>query len=213
MSDTVVGSFSNIKNFFVSKSNLVSRNLILENEVLSLRLKEIDYEVLSKEYNDLKSELGQEKDNSRIVSRILSKPPNSPYDTFVLDSGSEEGVYFGNKVYISDNIIVGLVKNVTPHTSLVELFSKGGWKQEVTLSRTGANFVLNGLGGANFELEVPKDTDILWGDIFLYPKFSPAIVGSVYYIDIDSQNSFKKIYIRIPGNVFSSKYVFIEKTN
>ena len=211
ISDVLVKPFINIKNFFISKNSLISKNLSLENEIISLKFKEIDYEILSKEFNDLKDQLGRQKDNSHIVARILSKPPNSPYDTFIIDTGSSNGISLGNRVYLSDNIIVGLVKNITPHTSLVELFSKGGWKQEATLSRTGVNFILDGLGGANLELEVPKDTDILWGDVFLYPKFSPAIIGSVYYIDTNSQNSFKKIYIRVPGNVFSAKYLFVEK--
>ncbi|MCX6702124.1 MAG: rod shape-determining protein MreC [Candidatus Zambryskibacteria bacterium] len=209
--DVVLRPFSNIKGYFTSKNSLISNNLSLEEEVSNLKLKKIDYDVLSKEFEDLKNQLGRQTDTPHIVSRVLSKPPYSPYDTFIIDVGSSDGVSLGNRVYISDNIIVGLIKNITPHTSLVELFSNGDGEQEATLSRTGASFVLKGLGGANLELEVPKDTDIVWGDVFLYPKFSPSMIGSVYYIDTNSQSSFKKIYIRVPGNVFSTKYVFVEK--
>jgi len=210
LSSTIIQPFSKLKGFFIFKNSLITKNLALEEELLNLRLKEIDYNILSKEYEDLKSQMGRTGSASRVVSRVLSKPPYSPYDTFVIDAGSSLGVSLGNKVYISDNIIIGIVKNVTPHTSLVELFSSGDEKQEVTLSRTGASFVLKGLGGASLELEVPKDTDVVWGDVFLYPKFLPSIVGSAYYIDSSSQSSFKKVYIRVPGNVFSTKYVFIE---
>ncbi len=202
--------FSKIKGFFSFKNSLVSKNQAQEEELLSLRLKKIDYEVLSKEFDDLKNQLGREGDTPRKISRVLSRPPLSPYDTFVIDIGSEEGVSLGSRVYISENIIVGLVKNVTPHTSLVELFSNGDSEQEATLSRTGSSFVLKGQGGGNLELEVPKDADVLWGDVFLYPKFSPAMIGSVYYIDENSQSSFKQIYIRVPGSIFSTKYVFVE---
>lgn len=209
--DGITRSVSNIKGYFVFKNSLISENSSLKDEVANLKLKEIDYGVLSKEFEDLKNQLGRKGENfPSIVSRVLSKPPSSPYDTLVIDVGSSDGVSLGNKVYISDNIIIGSVKNVTPHTSLVGLFSTGGNEQEATLSRTGASFVLKGLGGADLELEVPKDTDIVWGDVFLYPKFSPSMIGSVYYIDTNSQSSFKKIYIRIPGNIFSIKYVFVE---
>jgi cell shape-determining protein MreC len=203
--------FSGMKNFFVSKNNLINKNLALEEEMVSLRLKRVDYEILSKEFDELKNQLGRQGDQPRVLSRVLSKPPYSPYDNFVIDVGSEEGVSLGSRVYISDNIIIGLVKKITPHTSLVELFSNGDSEQETILSRTGSSFVLKGQGGGNLELEVPKDTDIIWGDVFLYPKFSTAMVGSVYYIDENSQNSFKKIYIRVPGNIFSTKYVFVER--
>ncbi len=209
-SKSVTEPFSKVKGFFSFKSSLVSKNLAQEEELLSLRLKKIDYEVLSKEFDDLKNQLGREGDTPRKISRVLSRPPLSPYDTFVIDIGREDGVSLGSRVYISENIIIGLVKNVTPHTSLVELFSNGDSEQEATLSRTGSSFILKGQGGGNLKLEVPKDADILWGDVFLYPKFTPAMIGSVYYIDENSQNSFKQIYIRVPGSIFSNKYVFVE---
>lgn len=198
-----------VKNFFTSKNELIKKNLELENEIMVLKLKEIDYNLLSKEFDELKNQFGREAD-SRVVARILSRPPQSPYDTLVIDLGSLSGVLQDSKVYISENIIIGLVKEITPNTSLVELFSSGNKKQEAAVSRTGSSYILNGLGGGNFVLEVPKDTDIIWGDVFLYPEFSPSILGTVYYIDSSSQSSFKKIYIRVPGNIFSNKYVFIK---
>lgn len=203
--------FLKIKGFFIFKNSLVSKNLAQEEELLSLRLKKIDYEVLSKEFDDLNNQLGREGVVSRKISKVLSKPPFSPYDTFVIDLGSEDGISLGSRVYISENIIIGLVKNITPHTSLVELFSNGDSEQEAILARTGSSFILRGQGSGNLKLEVPKDTDILWGDVFMYPKFSPAMIGSVYYIDENSQDSFKQVYVRVPGNIFSNKYVFIEK--
>ncbi len=207
--DGVMQKFSELKGYFVSKNSLVSENQILKDELSKLRLKEIDYGVLSGEFTDMKNQMGRKENTARIVSRVLSKPPYSPYDTLIIDVGSSDGVFLGNRVYMSDNIIVGIVKNVTQHTSLVELFSSGGVEQEATVARTGATFTLKGLGGANIELEVPKDTDIIWGDVFLYPKFTPSMIGSIYFIDSNSQNSFKKVYVRLPGNVFSAKYVFV----
>ena len=209
-SGAVKKTSAKISNLFVFKSTLISKNLSLEDELSILRLKEIDYNVLSKENQDLKNQLGRKDNVHRIISYVLSKPPNSPYDIFVIDVGSSDGVNLGNKVYLSDNVIIGLISSVTAYTSLVELLSSGNKKQEVILSRTGASFTLLGRGGGNLELEVPKDTDILWGDAFMYPNISPSLVGTVYYIDTNSQSSFKKIYLRVPGNVFSTKYVFIE---
>ena len=208
---SLITPISITKNFFVFKYSLITENLVLKDEVAALTLKTIDYDILLKENEDLKNEFGRVNKRDRILSWILSKPPVSPYDTLVIDVGSNEGVTLGSKAYISDSIIVGVVTSVTSHTSLVKLFSSGGDRQEATVSRTGATFEIIGEGGANFKLEVPKDTDILWGDNFLYPDSSSSVIGSVYYIDETSQSSFKTIYLRIPGNVFSSKHVFIEK--
>ncbi len=203
--------FGSITDFFRFKNSLITRNTVLEEEVNSLKLKEIDYDLLLKENEDLRSQLGIVNNSFKISSKVLSKPPRSPYDTLVIDSGSSAGVAPGNRVYLSDGVVIGFVTNVTPSTSLVKLFSTGDNTQEAVVSRTGTSFNLVGNGGANFKLEVPKDTDIVWGDTFLYPSNSAAIIGNVYYIDQNSQSSFKTIHIRIPGNVFSSQWVFVEK--
>ncbi|MBA3733199.1 rod shape-determining protein MreC [Patescibacteria group bacterium] len=209
VTDQVVNPFFKIKNFLSFKGTLIKENLKLQDETVTLKLRQMDYDVLSKENQEIKTVLGR-KNSIHRVAGILSKPPRSPFDTFVIDAGSSEGVFIGNKVYISENIIIGTITNVTPHTSLVQLFSTGGLKQDAVVSRTGTMLTITGRGGANFEIEVPKDTDILWGDSFLYPGLNSSILGNVYYIDTNSQSSFKTIYIRIPGNVFDSKVVYIE---
>lgn len=210
--NVISSPFSKIKNYFVFKSSLVEENLKLEDELNALKIKELDYDTLSKENESLKAELGRDKSSERVLAAVLSKPPRSPYDTLVLDVGSEDGIAPGSKVYFGENIIVGLVRNITPHTSLVSLFSTSNEKQEAILSRTGASFVLNGKGGENFQFEVPKDTDILWGDVFMYPGLASNVIASVYYIDTNSQSSFKTVYLRIPANVFSAKYFFVGKS-
>jgi len=200
--------FTFVRDFFKFKSSLISQNLALENEVLSLRLKQIDYDAILNENQTLVNQTGRD---GRITSRVLAKPPQSPYDTIVLGSGSANGVIVGSRVYMSDTIVVGTVASVTSDTSVVQLFSTGGNKQQATLARTGTMFEIQGSGGANFQVEVPKETDIAIGDTFLYPNTSVSVLAVVYNIDPGSQSSFKKVYMRIPGNIFASQWVFVEK--
>src|SRR3989344_6070107 len=87
--------FTFVRDFFAFKSSLISQKISLENEVASLRLKQIDYDVLLKENQNLTNQTGSV---NRIVSRVLSKPPQSPYDTLVIGSGSGEGVIPGANV-------------------------------------------------------------------------------------------------------------------
>lgn len=205
--------FRGVTNFFIFKNKLIKDKQDLEDQVLTLKLKEIDYDVLLKENQELKDQIGRYGEKNLVFARVLSRPPRSPYDTFVIDIGSSHGISPADRVYLSDNVIIGVVKTVTPKTSLVELFSSGNSKQEAVLSRTGTSFVLVGKGGANFQIEVPKDTDVLWGDMFLYPGINSSVIGSVYYIDSNSQSSFKTLYIRTPGNVFQTKSVFVNKSS
>ena len=214
--DTFANGLGNIGNFFSFKSSLVAQISSLQNQVASLELKQTDYDAISKENQDLKSLLGQTtgnvgNPNGRILARVLSKPPESPYDTFVLSAGADEGSAVGEKVYISDTILIGQVASVTSKTSIVNLFSKSGMTNELDDERTGATYEVVGRDGANMSVEVPKDADILWGDVFTYPTIKTSVVGSVFYIDQSAQSSFKTIYLRVPGNVFQTEWVIVEK--
>jgi cell shape-determining protein MreC len=208
----IASPFSSIWGYVHFKGTLVRENLALQEENADLRVKQTGYDALLLENETLKSELGRAGSSPKVLSAILSSPPRSPYDTLVVDLGSSDGILQGSKVFAGDNLIVGLVTTVTPHTSLVALFSGEGQKQEAIVARTGASFVLSGKGGQNFELLVPKDADIVWGDTFVYPGLSQSVIATVYYIDTDSQSSFKTAYLRIPTNIFAEKYVFLEKS-
>ena len=209
--NTVSNSLFRVGDFFVFKSSLIKENTELKDKVAKLELKMADYDILEKEVEDLKMEVGRVGNSRRFMASILSKPPNSPYDTLLIDVGTSLGLQIGHKVYLSDNIIIGTVTSVTEKTSVATLFSSSGQKQRATLLRTGTTFELSGHGGANFIMEVPKESDILVGDIFIYPGIMQSVIGNVYYINTNSQSSFKAVYLRIPGNVFSAKHIFIEK--
>jgi cell shape-determining protein MreC len=211
--DTIGNGFGNVTGFFSFKSSLISKVNDLQNQVTSLELKQTDYDAVEKENQDLKSLFGQNtaSPDGRVLARVLSKPPESPYDTFVLDAGSDNGIAVGDKVYISDTILIGEIASLTGNTSIVNLFSKSGLTNFLTLSRTGATYDVAGEGGANMSVQVPKDADILWGDVFDYPDIKTSVVGSVYYIDQSAQSSFKTIFIRVPGNVFQTQWVFVDK--
>jgi hypothetical protein len=69
---------------------------------------------------------------------------------------------------------------------------------------------LEGRGGGTLALTVPVETDLAWGDVIVYPQFSSRIIGMVYYIDTESQTSLKTAYVRVPSNVFSTKWIWVD---
>ncbi|MFZ2522869.1 MAG: rod shape-determining protein MreC [Minisyncoccia bacterium] len=202
--------FTYLSGYLRAKSDLINENKELKDSLFKLSLKSSDYDLLQKENDSLKSQIGDSNQSKKIVVEIVSKPPQSPYDTFVLDAGIAEGVKQGSKAYISDKMIVGIVKESYLHTSIVELFSTQGIDSTVTMVRTGDSFVITGLGGGNYKLEIPKDADVVWGDTFIYPGTGESAIGSIYYIDTNTQSAFKTAYIRSPVNTFSYKNFLIE---
>lgn len=202
-----------LKNYFSSKNMLVKENATLNEEVTRLRLIAYDYDVLQKENSELKAQLGRGGTSRKILGNILVKPPTSPYDKFILDVGTKNGIEIGDLVYISEKIIAGIITEVRDSSSVVGLFSDSGREVGVVLERTGASFSIVGQGGQNYKLEIPKDTDLEWGDLFTYPDGQRSIVGIVYFIDTNSQSAFKTAHIRPPVNVFSYKTVIVQGRN
>ncbi len=196
--------------YFKSKNTLIQENNTLHTELAALELKNFDYDVIMQENQNFKS-LSQSRSEARTIARVISKPPQSPYDTYILSIGSSDGAVLGAHVFLSDVILLGTVTDVTPHTAVVTLFSNNGQKTTVEDTRTGVSFEALGRGGANLSITVPKETDVIWGDNFAYPSISSEIIGTVYYIDTAGDSSFKTVYMRIPGNIFSSQWVSVEK--
>ena len=55
-----------------------------------------------------------------ILSAILSKPNQSPYDTLIIDVGTQEGLKTGDTVFALGNVPIGRID-----TDLSEFFQSG----------------------------------------------------------------------------------------
>src|SRR3989304_2204585 len=93
-----------------------------------------------------------------VVARVISKPPRSFYDTLVVDAGSKEGIQVGEKVLYGDNIMIGEIAEVFEKTSKVRLFSSSGEVIDVTIGKRAVPALAVGIGGGNFEIQIPRDT-------------------------------------------------------
>jgi cell shape-determining protein MreC len=211
--DATINSSSGFFGLFSRTSTLRKENEMLRSEIYALRIREVEFNQMQTEYLDLKTLLGDSATSSAesfgMLARVLSKPPFTPYDSFVVDKGSDAGVSIGNLVYANPGLVIGRVTTVTSQVSFVTLFSSGGEAQEFLVSRTGVSLSVTGKGGGNFEIYVPKDFDIKVGDSLIEPSYDIGIVAQIYAVDETSQNSFKKVYARVPKAIFQSKSVLI----
>lgn len=204
--DTSSGFFG----YLQRQQTLQKENELLRDELWAFKAKEIQYELLKTEYTDLKTLVNASSTTGTLLARVISKPPFTPYDSFVVDRGSNDGVSVGDRVFAHEALIIGTVTSVASDFSYVTLFSSGGENQEFVLSRTGNAVAVSGRGGGNFEIVLPKDFDITIGDTLLEPSYDLGIVAEVYAVDESSQNSFKKIYARTPYSFSQIKSVLIE---
>lgn len=207
--DATYASVSDFWGYFEGIDALQEQNNLLRQDLEALRVKEMEFAQMKVLYEDMRGLSTASSSVSKTVARILSKPPFTPYDSFVVDAGTISGVEVGDLVYAHNALAIGRISHVAESMSTVTLFSSGGEVQEFEVLRTGTSIEVYGKGGGNFELSVPKDFDIVEGDVLQESSSGLSAVATVYNVDKTSQNSFKKVYARVPWSVFQSRFVLI----
>ncbi len=110
-----------IKNNFNSKE-LVQKNLQLQNEVNFLRKQLVEFNRYKLENKELLKLLQAKKINNSLKflpSLVVGKISNSPYKSFIIDKGSNDGVKAHNAVVTSEGL-VGYIDKVFLNSSVVK---------------------------------------------------------------------------------------------
>ena len=218
--ESVGGKFFSCGGYFQFKKSLQR-----ENENLKLKLSEMEAQIanwgiLSDENIKLKEIFGRSENRELILAAILAKPDRSPYDTLILDVGSEEGIEARSIVYAFGNIPIGKVSDVYPGSSKAILFSNPGEKTEVLVSlgrspsgEAGKDIFMQvvGRGGGNFEMTLPRDLVLEKGTEVQLPGLAPRALAIVETILSDPRDAFQKALLVSPVNIQELKFVEIEK--
>ncbi len=171
-----------------------------------------NYSSILDENLKIKEVLGRKDGETRMVlAGILSKPNRSPYDTLIIDVGTEHGIVSGQRVFALGNIPIGSVSFAYPASSKVVLFSSPGEKTEAVLSTKDVFVQLIGRGGGNFEMIMPRDFILEKGVEAVSPGLTPYVLGIVAGIISDPRDAFQKVLLRSPVNIQELKFVTVEK--
>lgn len=132
-------NFSSVTSFFASKKALTLENAELKADLETQEANTANYRIILDENTKMKEMLGRKAESANLVlSAILSKPNLSPYDTLLIDIGSDHGIIEGDTVFALGNIPIGRVAMVYSNTSKVTLFSNPGEKTSVIVSGQSA---------------------------------------------------------------------------
>lgn len=198
--------------FVSSRTNLINENRKLQLELQKTQDKIIRFDTLYQEHQNLLQAYNRSSyAGSVVLGNVVAKPPQSPYDIILVDTGSASGIALGSRVYGLGGIPLGRVGEVTASQAKILLFSSVGEENQAIIERTGASVVLKGVGGGNLESEVGQDVDIIAGDKILLPQFNGALIASVVEVEETPTSAFKKIFYRTPVNIFHLRFVEIVK--
>ncbi len=193
------------------------KSVFAENEDLNRRLIEqnlamTDYQILKSENEELKSLLGRiPKNHSFVLGNVLVRPSQSPYDTLIIDVGTDSGIKEGDKVFANAQIPIGYVSHVYDDSALVSLYSNPGETTEVAISGSNASVELIGRGGGNFEMSVPVELDSSRGTMVLIPDARSMVIAVMEDVISNPTDPVKKVILRSPVNVQQLKWVQVER--
>jgi cell shape-determining protein MreC len=206
---------NNVNSFISENINLLNskKDLIKENDSLNNQIKSNEknlalYDLIKKENDDLKNILNRKKiGQDFLLSSVLVKPFLSPYDTLIIDVGSSSGVMINDKVLADGNTFIGYISEVYDNNSKVVLYSSPGEKVNVLIGNNNVEKEAVGLGGGNFKVEMPRESDIKVGDNITIPSISTNVFGVVEKIEFKESDSFQSVLFKNPTNISELKWV------
>lgn len=210
------GAASSVASFFMANGYVHSRaQLIGENEALQARVNTLSaqaqmYTTLQDENRALAALVHLAQTTRGVTATIDSSFDVSPYGTFLVGAGSAQGIQVGDIVLTDQDLVLGTVANVGPNHSLVtEVFAPG---RSVEGTIDGSPATIGGRGGGNAYAALPQSVPVHAGDRVVVPGFGMRTVGVVGNVSTNAATAANDVFIGLPVNVHSLRYVFIVGT-
>ncbi len=215
MRDSITKKINTISNLLKTKEGLIEENEKLHKDVTALYRETFTIKELEKENDRLLNLLGRiNQHNELLPASVIHGVSFSPYDTFIIDLGSNNNIRKNMLVVTSEKIAVGKIEKVFEKTSIVKLFSSPELKTNIVInSTTTTNEVVLGYGGGTMKMSVPRDTDASINDIVTLQTFSAYVLGNIVSIEISPEDAYKTIFIQSPVNMYKIRYVLIDTSH
>lgn len=190
---------------FRTNNEIVAENEKLRNTVVELTALNADRNVLKEENTSLKMELGRRtgsttaKFTPEVFAIIKERPGDTPFDTFILDTGTDEGVVVEDSVFYG-NLVIGKIVEVGSNYAKAQLFSSPGNIFSGIVSGTDIKIDAKGIGGGMFESFVPESTPVEVGDALILPSITSKVFGLIQEIEIRKEEGFKRLLFTLPVN-------------
>jgi cell shape-determining protein MreC len=186
-----------------------SEDSMLRAELSSTTAALADRDALYADNVQLKQLLGRSAGTHTTLGAILQRPPGIPYDTFIIDIGTQNGVAPGDLVFAGGTSVIGTVSEAYNTTSRITLLSSPG-EQYNALLRGSVPLSLSGQGAGSMSGEVPAGISVAVGDPVVFPGVLMQFAGSVSRVTQEAGSSFITLYVQLPVDLFSLQYVEVQ---
>lgn len=194
-----------------NKSELITLIKSKDYELEQLKAEQMRFKLIEDVNNHLLNELDRLDFNSlpplKTSATVISRPPNSPYDTLVIDKGINNGILEGDFV-TSFGLYIGKIISPKSNTSSVLLISSPS--SETSVFVASSTYTMKGLGGGSMVIEVPKGHSIEVGDpVSLADVSNLMTIGSIKHIESKDQDPFDRVFVSLPISLSSIRFIEI----
>jgi cell shape-determining protein MreC len=206
------GSGPTIFSFFNNQNDLLAENDQLKKEIVELKLRLKSDDLAKQELLDLQVITGRFKEQGKpVVAKVFRRPPYLPFDTFLVDVGSETSaeLEMNDKVLVGNSVLLGEVVQIMDEVSKIKMYSSPGITLGVLIGPNKVPVNAVGVGGGNFTAELPRGTQINKGDKVIYQALDTYLLGVVGSVDNDPRKTLQTVYISSPVNIYELSWVEI----
>ena len=176
----------------------------------------VELEAAQNENVVLRTQLGDmtrlaAKENS-ISAGVIARPPVSPYDTLVVEAGSEAGVRVGALVFGTGGIPIGTIEAISGKNAHVALYSAPGRVTEGWIGEARLPVTITGAGAGAFRATLAKDAVPQIGEQVFVPGPGALPIGVVARVDTNPSLPEANLFIRPLVNPFTLTWVAIDDT-
>jgi len=209
-------STSRVKSFFKLNQldrevkELKTQNAELKSQIIQTKDVERENTALR---NEIKLSARWNKQYNLQAARVLGRMPKTYWQKIIVDKGASSGVQ-NNNVVVYRGYLMGVVSQVLPNYSYVDLISANQIYIPVVLEKSrGTGILKGGLEGLFME-EVPLEYKIEVGDAVVTQNFENQVVagipvGTVKRIISKKGDIFQSVQIEMPVDFTSSEIVTI----
>ena len=142
-----------------------------------------------------------------VIAEVVARPPKTPYDTLRINKGYDDGIIEGHSVYANDYYI-GEVSNTNLLQSTISLVGNSG---DIAVVIGESEGVLTSLKGLSFVGDFSSTSEIKEGDTVTLVDSMDSPFGTVSYVEDIVGDPSIKVYVNVPIQISSLRYISIEK--
>lgn len=196
---------------FSTRRALLKENNSLKERIAELTIQAAAFEVLKQENQALRTTARLVEGEKGVSAPIVSSFHTSPYGTFLIGAGAQDGIAKGNIVMAGDptfgGFVVGRIEEVHQRTALVKgLFAPG---ETTNANIDGIGVTLKGHGGGQARGEAPREAVIEVGDVVTFPEAGGKAIGIVGNVEKDLGGASTLVYVHLPFALTALTYLYV----